>query len=824
MKMRKQLLVVPFVLLVLLFLGACSDDNPIVEEEVSSSSDVTSSDDARSSDGGDNSTGDNSSSTKDTDSSTEGDQSSRESGSESSGDEPGSSEGGESSSEVESSAVSTKIEGYTEDDWEEYHSILTKAGYPISIKESGLSGFESEETSDLPTDSISKGLKVAAGETLEFSLNDEGARPLCRITGIRMWIKGEAEEEVEISVKDGSTAATSKVAITNEWQRITESLQFAEGTIDGRKAEGFSITAGAESLIVADIALVVIPGDAGLKCETVLDYTIESEQDIRNLIDGMSDEAKAAQICMAGWNSGAASDWVGRGLGSYLDNDRDFSTFISNYNSYQQGIIDNGGIPPIHSADAVHGNYMPNAVVFPHNIGMGATGNPDLVERVAEAIATELSATGVRWNLSPTVAVSRDERWGTNVQPDDTNYPIDRTDVDLTDAELDEIHIPPYEACIENGALSIMSAYNTIKGEKIHGSAKWLTEKLKVEMGFKGMVVSDWNGMWLIENDRYGAVVKGLNAGLDVLMAPGDVFSSGGGEPLYESVLKAIQSGDVSSDRIEDALFRQLWVKWKVGLFDDPRAEGNSSVIGSQAHRAIARQAVRESMVLLKNDTLGGNTGLSPVVEKTLPLKKEGQKIAVAGAHANSAALQSGGWTIGWQGPGSHHYDGATTILDGMKEYSNEIVYDDGNNFVADADIAVLIVGEQPYAEGVGDRTATDLILGKYDFSHSNSSHLDPGDQLGLFNQYADAGIPVVFVLVTGRPLVVTEQVKKAGAFMVAWLPGSEGAGVADVLFGDYSPTGKLPQTWPETTSQIPINEGDGQTPLYDLGAGLPYK
>ncbi len=780
----------------------------------------------------------------------------------------------ESSGDTESSSseeTSVILKGYTEDDLEEYHAILTKAGYPISKKTNGVSGDDGVEESDLPTDSILEGRKVAASSTIEFVLNDEGERSICRLTGIRLWIKGGADEDVDISVAAGSDAATSKISVTDAWQRVTIALPFEDGTIDGRKADKLSITAGDESLIIADVALVVVTGEAGLACDSELKYKIESEDDIRDLIAGMSNDEKAAQICMAGWSPDNTSEWVSNGLGSYLDNDRDVNTFVKNYNDYQQTVIDDGKIPPIHSADAVHGhNYMPNAVIFPHNIGMGATRNPELVERVAEAISAELAATGIRWNLSPTVAVSRDERWGrmyesfgetpeivaplaaayvrgmqksgkiaatckhfvadggttgwaTGVAPDDTEYPIDRTDVDLSEADIRKYHLPPYIESIKSGALSIMAAYNTIKGKKIHASKFWLTDVLKDELGFKGVVVSDWNGMWLIEEDRYNSVVRGLNAGLDVLMAPYDVFTSKEGTPLKDDVLKAITSGEVSPERIEDALFRQLWVKWKVGLFDDPKTDpSTTSVIGAEEHREIARQAVRESMVLLKNEALDGGANL------TLPLFTTGQKIVVGGSHADNAGLQSGGWSIEWQGPNpdNANYEGSTTIWQAMKDMSDDIHLDDGNSFVDDADIAVIFVGEMPYAEGIGDLPAEKLTLEHVwiepKWSYINA--INPGDQLSLMEKYTEAGIPVVMVLVTGRPLVVTEQIDAASAFMVAWLPGSEGQGVADVLFGDYSPTGMLPQTWPKTTSQIPINDDDGQEGLYKLGDGMGYK
>ncbi|MGL1936361.1 MAG: glycoside hydrolase family 3 protein [Fibrobacterales bacterium] len=848
-------------LIIMLFLGACSKENPTNTEESSateSSEEGTSSESNISA--GESSSGAVDGSSESANSSDTGD-SSNESSNESGSSDDDNLSVDESSAEIMSSSDDTTP--FSEVAALEEYSVLNKAGVPISKTSDAIKGASETVTDALPTEEITEGVSVDGGKTLEFKLNDEGNRPICRLSGIRLWIKGGASENVEITIHAGSKSATTALDVTVEWQRLFVKFPFEEGEVNGSETDNLSITAGDEALTVADISLVVLDGEPLLSCPSVLkEIKIESEEDIRTLIGKLTDEQKAAQICMAGWKAETASDWVGKGLGSYLDNDRNVSTFITNYNNYQQGVIDNGGIPPMHSADAVHGhNYMPNAVIFPHNIGMGATRNAALVERVAEVISTELAATGIRWNLSPTVAVSRDERWGRmyesfgetpeivaplaaayvrgmqksgkiaatckhfvadggttgwakGVAPDDTQYPIDRGDVALDPDVVKAIHLPPYKASIDAGALSIMAAYNTIQGEKLHGSKYWLTDVLKDELGFKGVLVSDWNGMWLIEADRYNAVVKGLNAGLDVLMAPFDVFSSNGGSALYDDVLKAIQEGAVSEERIDDALFRQLWVKWKVGLFNDPRAEENaSSVIGSVTHREIARQAVRESMVLLKN-------------EDVLPLSKSGQKIVVGGSHANNAALQSGGWTLEWQGPKADNvnYAGATTILDGMKEHSSEVVFDEtGDNFQTDADIAVIFVGEQPYAEGVGDRAAADLVLNKFDFDHDNSSQIDPGDQLMLMKRYAEAGVPVVMVLVTGRPLVVTEQIEQASAFMVAWLPGSEGGGVADVLFGEYNPTGTLPQTWPKTVDQIPINKGDNQVPLYELDDGLSY-
>ncbi|MGL1902851.1 MAG: glycoside hydrolase family 3 protein [Fibrobacterales bacterium] len=861
--------ILPFLMIILL-VGACATENPTENEESSS---TESSGEVTSSDLG-SSTPESSSDFSIDSSDDEKGTSSGESSGEGESSEVESSSSGDSSSEMASS--SEDVTPFSEEEALEEYPVLDKAGTPISKSSDAIKGASETVTDGLPTDDISEGVSVDGGGTLEFRLNDEGNRPICRLSGVRLWIKGGASENAEITIHAGSTSATTALEVTDKWQRLFVNFPFGEGEVNGNETDKLSITAGDEMVTVADISLVVLDGEPIFSCPSVLkEIKIESEDDIRTLIGKLTDEEKAAQICMAGWKAETASDWVGQGLGSYLDNDRDVSTFITNYNNYQQDVIDNGGIPPMHSADAVHGhNYMPNAVIFPHNIGMGATRNPALVERVAEVISTELAATGIRWNLSPTVAVARDERWGRmyesfgetpeivsplaaayvrgmqksgkiaatckhfvadggttgwdqGIAPDDTKYPIDRGDVDLDPAVIKEIHLPPYKASIDAGALSIMAAYNTIQGDKIHGSKYWLTDVLKGELGFKGVLVSDWNGMWLIEEDRYGAVVKGLNAGLDVLMAPFDVFSSNEGSALYDDVLKAIKAGDVSDERIEDALFRQLWVKWKVGLFNDPRAEENAaSVIGSATHREIGRQAVRESMVLLKNDK--ANSGFTPVPVRTLPLKKEGQKIVVGGSHANNAGLQSGGWSIEWQGPNpdNANYAGATTILDGMKEFSNEIVFDEtGDNFQDDADIAVIFVGEMPYAEGVGDRPAGELTLDNVEIipPWDYIKAIKPGDQQALMKRYAEAGIPVVMVLVTGRPLVVTNEIDQAAAFMVAWLPGSEGAGVADVLFGEYKPTGKLPQTWPASVDQIPINEGDGQTPLYELGAGLTF-
>ena len=388
---------------------------------------------------------------------------------------------------------------------------------------------------------------------------------------------------------------------------------------------------------------------------------------------------------------------------------------------------------------------------------------------------------------------------------------MDRGNATLTDDEIRTILLPPYIAAVEQGVQSVMASFNQINGVHQHVDSLRLTGILKVELGFDGFVIADWEG---IENSRTpgatdassysggttgsskDAVKKAINAGIDMAMVP----SSSGG--FISNMKSLLSSGDISLDRVKDAVRRILRVKIRGGRIANPNGPsayvGKSENIGSAEHRAIAREAVQKSLVVLKN-------------EKVLPLSKT-SKIYLTGSAATSTGIQCGGWTQGWQGS-SYSVSGATSIQGGFDQVA------DGARVtsVADAETIVYAIGESPYAEWYGD-FSTLYYSGNISLSGYNISY-----HANQINTWKELGKKVVVVFITGRPLPVTEIIEAADAFVVAWLPGSEGAGVADVLFGDVKPTGKLPHTWPKSLDQIPINEGDGKEGLFPYGFGLTY-
>ena len=525
-------------------------------------------------------------------------------------------------------------------------------------------------------------------------------------------------------------------------------------------------------------------------------------------------------------------------------------------------------IPVSYGKDNVHGmGDVPGATIFPHNIGLGATRDSALVRRIGEAIAKEMWAAGIDLNFSPAISVPRDERWGRvyegygetpelavmmgaamvrGLQGDmynadhrvmatakhfigdgATDKGYDRGNATITDKELREIHLPGYEAVVEQGVLSVMASFNQINGTHQHVDSLRLTGWLKTELAFDGYIIADWEG---IDNSKTpgkagdysgtstvtsskDAIKKAINAGIDMGMVP-DSYSS------FSSTLKTlVNEGEVSQSRIDDAVRRILRAKFRAGRMDQPNGpaayRNNPSLIGSSAHRAIAREAVSKSLVLLKNES------------SILPLSKTG-KIYVTGEAADNIDMQLGGWTMGWQGvdrDNGKSFSGGTTILNGMKQVAPSATFTSSSQ---DADVIVYVVGEKPYAEWLGDYRGSNFEgqIYRYFTWGGAGATFNTVEELGYISkisEYKTAGKKVVTVFISGRPLPISTLITASDAFVAAWLPGSEGAGVADVLFGDYAPTGKLPHSWPASASQIPINVGDGKTPLYEYGFGLTY-
>lgn len=498
-------------------------------------------------------------------------------------------------------------------------------------------------------------------------------------------------------------------------------------------------------------------------------------------------------------------------------------------------------IPLLFGIDAVHGhNNVDGAVITPHNIGLGATRNPALVERVGRMVGAEVRGTGIQWTFAPCVAVARNERWGRTFesfgedpelvkelgaalvkgfQGDKLSDPgsilacvkhyladggttdgIDQGNSEMDEATLRRLHLPGYVEAIKAGAMSIMPSYSSWNGQQMHGHKYLLTDVLKGELGFKGFLVSDWAAIDKLPGSYKEEIALSINAGLDMAMIP---FGPGEGNNYLDfmKLLKElVNEKKVSMERIDDAVRRILSVKFAMNLFDNPSRDPKLfAAIGSKEHREVARDAVRQSLVLLKNEG------------DFLPLSRNLKRIHVAGRGADSIGMQCGGWTIPWQGSSTLKLDGSTTILQAVKatvSKETKITYSIDGSGAAGADAAIVVIGESPYAEMFGD--SKDLALSKND--------------LAVIENMKSAGIPFVVILLSGRPMIIDPALNASTAFAAAWLPGTEGEGITDVIFGDFSPVGKLPHSWPRNMGQVPINTGDpNYDPLFPYGFGLTY-
>ena len=523
-------------------------------------------------------------------------------------------------------------------------------------------------------------------------------------------------------------------------------------------------------------------------------------------------------------------------------------SWVRMYNEYQSFALETRlKIPIIYGIDAVHGhNNVLDATIFPHNIGLGCSNDEDLVRRISAATAREVQATGLDWTFAPCVAVAQDERWGRTYEsfsedPDivtrlgnasiqgyqgsslnqtntilacakhyvgdgNTIYgtgmhgKIDRGDVLLDEKELRSKYIKPFKEAIDNNVGSIMVSYNSWQSEKLHGHKYLIDEVLKKEMKFKGFVVSDWAAIDEIDKDYKKSIIQAVNAGIDMVMVPGQFIESANSYIDFIELLKeSIQDGSIKMSRIDDAVSRILNIKYSMGLFEKPLKKFNKvNDLGSDKNRAIARESVKKSVVLLKNNNI-------------LPIKKNTQNILVAGDHADNIGYQCGGWSIWWQG-GSGKITKGTSILDGIKSHTGKNInlnYSKSGDVDKNTDLIIVAIGEKPYAEMNGDRESLDLSK----------------NDIELIDKLSKSGKPIVMVLISGRPMILEPILDKCDAILAAWLPGSEGAGISDILFGDYSPTAKLSFSWPKNMKQIPINFGDtNYDPLYRFGHGLTFK
>lgn len=589
---------------------------------------------------------------------------------------------------------------------------------------------------------------------------------------------------------------------------------------------------------------------------------------VEHLLSQMTLGEKIGQMTQPEKNSVKAGDVARLGLGSVLSGGggNPEPNSPASWRAMVTALIEESQqsrlkIPLIYGSDAVHGhNNVVGATIFPHNIGLGCTRDADLVRRIGRATALEAAATNVRWSFAPAVSIPQDVRWGrsyegysqdpqlvtvlaaalveglkgeawnspTAVLPsvkhfiadaatiwgsgkrvnraevegdrtlaiakmgedfvallDKGAWQIDQGDTDIDEQTLREVHLPPYKAALDAGALNVMASYSSWQGLKMHAHHYLLTDVLKGELGFAGFIVSDWEGVQQVDPDFDAAVVKSVGAGVDMVMVPFEY------ERFMDSLTKAVEQGAVTPERIDDAVRRILTAKYALGLFEQPHTDAALlEKVGCAEHRALAREAAAKSAVLLKNE--GG----------LLPLRA-GADVLVAGQAANDIGLQCGGWTISWMG-GAGATTPGTTILAGLQAAGGRTFhYDADATGDSQHEIGLVFVSEEPYAEGMGDRTVLQLT----------------DEHLALLERMRARCQKLAVVLLSGRPLVITEQIRNWDAFVAAWLPGTEGDGLADVLCGVQPFSGRLSFDWPG--SQADLRRGPQTGLLFQVGDGL---
>lgn len=583
------------------------------------------------------------------------------------------------------------------------------------------------------------------------------------------------------------------------------------------------------------------------------------ERRVDALIAAMSLEQKVGQIIQADIASVTPDDVYRYHLGSVLNGGN--SSPGGRYNApakewlaaadafYAASMKPNGKlprIPVIWGSDAVHGhNNIVGATLFPHNIGLGAARNPDLIRRIGEVTAIEMRVTGLDWTFAPTLAVVRDDRWGRTYEgfgetPEiATSYaaPLieglqgkvgdkdwlrgphivatakhfvgdggtvggkDQGDAQMPEAQLRDLFSPPYIPALNAGVQSVMVSFSSWNGVKMHGNRSLLTDVVKDRWNFDGFLVGDWNGHGQVAGCTATDCPQSVTAGLDMYMAP-DSWKE-----LYRTTLAHAKTGKLPMERLDDAVRRILRVKVRAGLFETGKPSsrpyaGKFDLLGSKDHRAVARQAVRESLVLLKN------------AGSVLPLKP-GANILVAGDGADNLTKQTGGWTLSWQGTGTKRSDfpNADSVWEGIaaeaKAAGGSATLSVDGRYTRKPDVAIVVFGEDPYAEFQGDRP---------DVGYDDAANLN------LLRSLKAAGVPTVAVFLSGRAMWVNPFLNASDAFVAAWLPGSEGGGVADVLFGKADFRGKLPYSWPKSSDQTTVNVGDANyDPLFPYGFGLTF-
>jgi len=605
-------------------------------------------------------------------------------------------------------------------------------------------------------------------------------------------------------------------------------------------------------------ACATVPSAVPAQTSPVASAEDLAEAEIADIVSRMSLERKIGQLIQPQINSFTPEDMERYRFGSYLNGGNggpygDEFAPASEWLRYADEMYDASVkprpdgepvIPTMWGTDAVHGHSnIVGATIFPHNIALGATGDAELVQRIGHATAIEIEVTGIDWNFSPTVAVARDDRWGRTYEsysedPDlvaklgaalivgqqgspgsedflgdgrvfvtakhffgdgGTEQGVDQGDVNGEINALLDLHGRPYPAAIDAGVQAVMASFNSINGRKMHGNKELLTDVLRGQMGFDGLVVGDWNGHGQIKGCTVTDCPQSLMAGLDIYMVPDDW------KVLMETLIAQVKDGTIPMARVDEAVTRVLRVKQRAGLLGENAKRpsergvaGQYDLLASPEHRALAREAVAKSQVLLKNDGV-------------LPLKA-GANVLVAGSAADDVGQQSGGWTLEWQGGRKDtlprdYFPKATSIWDGIKENvtaegGSATLSEDGS-FEARPDIAIVVFGEHPYAEFAGDQR--NLVF-------------RDEEGLTLLRQFDEQDIPTVAVFLSGRAMWMNREINAADAFVASWLPGSEGAGVADVLTGKREATGRLSFSWPASCEGQPVNSPEGA--LFAFGYG----
>ena len=651
---------------------------------------------------------------------------------------------------------------------------------------------------------------------------------------------------------------------------------------------------------------------------------VTKETFIKNILDKMTLEEKVGQMTqvdkrMLDSNEDIANYFLGSILsgGGAVPEDNTPKGWVKMVNDYQdQALSTRLKIPLIYGIDAVHGhNNVVGATTFPQNIGLGCTNDPDLIKQINYATAVEVAATGLHWTFAPCITIPKDDRWGrqyegfsesselvTNLtasaikgyeeslpnlggkkiaacakhfigdggttwdsgtlQEGMHKYRLDRGDTKITEKELREVHLPPYLEAIKAGVKTIMISFNSWNGIKCHGNKFLVNDLLKEELGFEGLVVSDWAGIDEIPGDYKSDIIASINAGIDLVMVPGSLYGQNHYKTFIKLLKESVIEGQITMSRIDDAVTRILRVKYELDLFNDPYGNPEySKYVGDPKHREIARTAVKKSLVLLKNNS------------NLLPLNKD-QKVYLVGSGANNLGMQNGGWTVEWQGRFTPDfkildenndnsiqqsemvkfykevynlkYDDGSTIgffskldtdkngkisktefqfyeasspfqPDGTSIYSaikslvtdeSLLTYDPRANNLNGDGVIVAVIGEYPYAEGYGD---------------DGELSISPFDQAVLNKCYA-SNKKLIVIMLSGRPLIINKHINNWDSFLAAWLPGMAGEGITDVLYGNYNPTGKLSFSWPKNITQIPIDIMDNNyDPLFEFGFGLSY-